>query len=47
MMLVEAGYGSWIEVNKFSAEDVFDILERESIKADIEHYKIEQSKSGN
>ncbi len=39
-------YGDWHAVNKFNVDEVLDMLEFESISADIEHYKFEQSKGG-
>lgn len=45
--LVKAGYGSWLEVNEFSAEEVLNMLEFESISLDIEYYQMEQAKAGN
>lgn len=47
LALVKAGYGTLAELMEMDTPELLDIIEFESISADIEHYKIEQAKHGN
>tara|TARA_R110000744_G_scaffold84947_2_gene166199 strand:- start:64 stop:210 length:147 start_codon:yes stop_codon:yes gene_type:complete len=46
MSLVKSGFGDWAAVNKFSAEEVLDMIEFEEISADIENHKIDEARNG-
>lgn len=45
--LVKKGYGTLKEVRGFDTPELFDIVEYESIMADIENLAIEDSRNGN
>src|SRR5690554_4732504 len=47
LSLVKAGYGTIAEIEAMDSPQLLDIIEYESIIADIEHYKVEQARNGN
>jgi hypothetical protein len=46
LALVKAGYGSLEYLQSLDTPELLDIVEFEQITADIEHWKLEQSRNG-